>query len=123
MRPFVRQHFGFHEPIVPNCRGIAFIPTKGEVNAPVRQRDGWAQHQARGTSTLAGAAGGIAEDGTAGGSGAASGAVPGSAGSNGSGGGRNLAKWEAAIAWCSRRNNVEFVVPAEAELFSGGDNI
>lgn len=36
---------------------------------------------------------------------------------------RNLAKWEAARAWCSRRNNVEFVVLTEAELFPGGQNI
>lgn len=33
---------------------------------------------------------------------------------------RNLAKWEAAIGWCSRRNGVEFVVLTEAELFPGG---
>jgi hypothetical protein len=36
---------------------------------------------------------------------------------------RNYAKWEAAIKWCERRNNVEFVILTEAELFAGGDNI
>ena len=36
---------------------------------------------------------------------------------------RNLAKWEAAIGWCQRRGNVEFVVLTEAEMFAGGDNI
>lgn len=29
---------------------------------------------------------------------------------------RNLAKWQAAIAWCQRRGDVEFVVLTEAEL-------
>ena len=36
---------------------------------------------------------------------------------------RNLAKWEAAISWCQRRGDVEFVVLTEAELFAGGQNI
>ncbi len=36
---------------------------------------------------------------------------------------RNLAKWEAAIGWCQRRGNVEFVVLTEAEMFAGGENI
>lgn len=30
---------------------------------------------------------------------------------------RNFAKWQAAIAWCERRSNVEFVILTEAELF------
>ena len=34
---------------------------------------------------------------------------------------KNFAKWEAARAWCARRNNVEFVILTEAELF--GENI
>lgn len=29
---------------------------------------------------------------------------------------KNLAKWEAAMAWCKRRGDVEFVVLTEAEL-------
>jgi hypothetical protein len=36
---------------------------------------------------------------------------------------RNLAKWEAARAWCERRGNVNFVVLTEKELFPGGQNI
>ncbi len=36
---------------------------------------------------------------------------------------RNLAKWEAARAWCERRGNVSFVVLTERELFVGGQNI
>jgi hypothetical protein len=36
---------------------------------------------------------------------------------------RNLAKWEAARAWCERRATVDFVVLTEAELFAGGQNI
>lgn len=36
---------------------------------------------------------------------------------------RNMAKKEAAEAWCARRSNVEFVVLTEAELFPGGQNI
>ncbi len=36
---------------------------------------------------------------------------------------RNLAKWEAAISWCQRRGNIEFVVLTEAEMFPGGQNI
>jgi hypothetical protein len=30
---------------------------------------------------------------------------------------KNYAKWRAAIAWCERRANVEFVILTEAELF------
>jgi TnsA endonuclease N terminal len=36
---------------------------------------------------------------------------------------RNIAKWEAARAWCERRGKVDFVVLTERELFAGGQNI
>jgi hypothetical protein len=34
---------------------------------------------------------------------------------------RNMAKWNAAMAWCQRRGNVKFLVLTEAELFPNID--
>lgn len=36
---------------------------------------------------------------------------------------RNMAKWEAARAWCERRGKVSFVILTDRELFPGGQNI
>ena len=36
---------------------------------------------------------------------------------------KNEAKWEVARAWCGRRNNVQFLVLTEKQLFPGGEYI
>jgi hypothetical protein len=35
---------------------------------------------------------------------------------------KNIAKWEAAIGWCTRRGSVEFHVLTEKQLFGGGEH-